>query len=128
MKKKIKKPTWVIHHVFDEYETNYHTHGLNKYGSLELEINFPIQQNLAGHILNEIGLKIANGKKYKSNDTIEDIVNVKLKVIETKGVHSDAHGDEKVLRIILPDENHKFPWDEGCNPIYQKQIWFAKNN
>lgn len=24
--------------------------------------------------------------------------------------------------IILPDENLKFPWDEGCDPVFKKQI------
>ena len=120
----ITEPTWMIHQVFDEHSADYHTHGLNKYNSLELEINLPIEKELAMYILNEIGLEMANKKReLKDGDIIEEIVNVKLAVVKTRGVRSDAHkGEESVFRIILPDENLKFPWDEGCDAVFKKQI------
>lgn len=46
-----------------------------------------------------------------------------LAIIKTKGIHSDDHDNEEVLRIIFPDENLKFPRDVGCDLIYRKQIW-----
>lgn len=115
----IKKPTWIIHGVGDENTPlSYHTHGLDKYGSLELEINLNIQNELAGYIINEIGLKIANGEKIMNMDIIEDVVTAPLVVVRTKGIHSE----EEVLRIIIPDENLKFPWEEGCSEKYIKQV------
>lgn len=121
--KMITKPTWTIHQVVGEDNVNFHTHGLENYSSLELEINLSIEGSLAGHIINEIGLKIASGKRYKDKDIISDVVNVDLAIIKAKGIHSDDHDNEEVLRIIFPDENLKFPWDAGCDLIYRKQIW-----
>lgn len=119
----VTKPTWTIHQVVGEDSTNFHTHGLEDYGSLELEINLPIEGRLAAHIINEIGLKIVNGKRYNSRDIISDVVNVNLTVIKAKSIHSGDHDSEDILRIIIPDENLRFPWDAGCDPIYKKQIW-----
>lgn len=42
----ITEPTWMIHQVFNEQSVNYHTHGVNEYNSLELEINLPIEKKL----------------------------------------------------------------------------------
>lgn len=128
MKRKTNKPTWDIHYVFDEDWASCHTHGLNKYGSLELEINLPIQQELAGYILNEIGFMIANKEiELKDGDIIEEVTNVGLVVFETEGVHSGSHeGEKNVFRIVIPDEKMKFPWDEDCNITYKKQIELNK--
>ena len=31
-------------------------------------------------------------------------------------------GDNKVcIRCVLPDENGKYPWNEGCDPLYKNQ-------
>ncbi len=121
--KVLTKPTWLIHQVVGEDYVKYHTHGLKEYGSLELEIKLPIPTKLAGLIINEIGLKIANGKRCRSNDIISGVVNVDLVIIKTKEYHPDDDvNKDDVLRIIIPDQNLRYPWDIGCDPIYEKQV------
>lgn len=121
----IKEPTWVIHAVFDEEgegesDLVYHTHGLNKYDSLELELNLPLENKIAMQFVNIIGLEIANGRRLKDGDIVEGLFNLPIAFRETKGIFSDS--EEVNLRIILPDENGLFPWDDNCSPEYKKQI------
>lgn len=119
MENKIIKPTWMVHMVGDEdTPLTYHSHGLDEYDSLELEINLSIPQKLGMYIINTIGLRIANGEKFKDGDMVDEVVNCLLPIRETSGIHSN----DKHLRIIIPDENFKFPWDEGCNLEYINQI------
>lgn len=119
---KIKEPTWVIHAVFDEDGEKglvYHTHGLSTYGSLELELNLPLENELAMQFINIIGLEIANGLKLTDGDFVDGLFSMPIAFREADGIFGEG---ERNLRIILPDENGLFPWDEGCNPAYQHQI------
>jgi len=37
------KPDWIIHYILDAWPSS-HTHGLSRYGGLELEVNLPVSQ------------------------------------------------------------------------------------
>ena len=119
MNKKITKPTWMIHGVCGGGNTVYHTHGLNEYGSLELELNLSLEKNQACQFINLIGLEIANGKKFKDGDFDDTIFNCKIAFKEVEGIYEE---NQKCLRVIFPDTNYKFPWEDGCEEPYKWQI------
>lgn len=117
--------TWIIHRVVDD-ETAYcnsHTHGLDEYGSLELEINFPLPQEVAGQILNQIGLDIIDGKEIESGDHSDEYLSggYDIYFLKTTSVNATI-SDPIVLRIIIPDIENMFPWDKGCEDFYRKQM------
>ena len=56
------KPDWIIHYILCERPSS-HTHGLDRHGSLELELNLPVIQEKAKMILNLMGLEIAEKGK-----------------------------------------------------------------
>lgn len=120
MTDKITTPTWVIHGVFDEEHTIvYHTHGLKEYDLMELEMTLPLEKQVAQDFLNLIGLEIANGRSFKDGEKVEKLFNVPIVFRIVDGIHGD---NEKHLRVIFPDANNKFPWDDGCDAEYAKQI------
>ena len=102
-----------------EYFGNFHTHGLSEYGHRELCICVNIPENLALSILNNCGMMIANhGEVFEKGIT--------NKVLEGGyDVLFEEYPDDPVLYIILPDENNKFPQDDGCNELYKKQAEYA---
>lgn len=51
------KPDWIIHYILADRPSS-HTHGLDRHGSLELELNLPVPQEKAQMILNLLGLEI----------------------------------------------------------------------
>ena len=60
------KPDWIIHYILADRPSS-HTHGLDRHGSLELELNLPVPQEKAQMILNLLGLEITEkGKCYRS--------------------------------------------------------------
>ena len=67
------KPDWIIHYILADRPSS-HTHGLDRHGSLELELNLPVPQEKAQMILNLLGLEITEkGKCYRSGDREDDI-------------------------------------------------------
>lgn len=113
-------PTWIIHGVLEDEGIVYHTHGLDAYGSKELELNLPLEQKVAQHFLNLIGAEIANGRNFTDQEVVDDLFNVPIVFREVVGIHSE--NQELHLRVIFPDVNDKFPWDAGCQPAYASQI------
>lgn len=128
-KKKIKSPTWVIHNVISDEETrenagqyfgNCHTHGLNKYGHRELCFVLALEPQLLGSLLNDIGMKIANEGAAYAEGLIPNILGSGY---ELKGY---TIKDDPTLYLFMPDENNKFPGDEGCNPDFVMQEKYAR--
>ena len=98
-----------------------YTYGLNEYNHLELECVFPLFHSEIVSIINPLINMILQGhhlsEGYYKNPLMNDYV---MYFIEVK----DIWGSNKsVLRIIVPDEENKMPWDEGCNPYYAEQIF-----
>lgn len=118
--------TWIIHGVFDEGGITYHTHGLHKYGSLELELNLSLNKKQAMEFIYLIGLQIAGGKRYRSGDMETEIFTLPFYLLETRPIQSSGPDDERVLRIIFPDENLHYPWDKGCSPPYKSQLLYSE--
>ena len=62
------RPDWIIHYILCDRPSS-HTHGLDKYGSLELELNLPVSDKKAAEVLNLVGDAIAEkGRRYRSGD------------------------------------------------------------
>lgn len=119
------KPTWDIHLITNsEEETAFmagmcdaHTHGLDKYGSLEIQFVLAYPTPMIGHILNEIGARVANGERLSDGSLLKGICDdeAELKVYET----TDVFG-EPILRIIMPDGEFKYP-EESTEYPYNMQ-------
>ncbi len=117
--------TWMIHYVIDDTLPNStYTDGLNEYDSLELEMTLPLCPEIAGRILNAIGLDIVEGKQYKSGDHSTDYLEggYPIYFLETISVLCNDSGKDKILRVIIPDIHYKFPWDKDCADSYKKQL------
>lgn len=96
---------------------NAYTYGMFKYGHPEFQLVLHMEHKMILYTLNMLGLHVQAGKVFKDGDIIEDLFegyNALLKEIEYNG--------EKMLRVIVPDENHKFPDDEDCHPHYRHQV------
>lgn len=124
MKNQNKKKDWIIHYVVPTYDgemdnmINAHTHGFReKHSHPEFQIILPIPQQLAGYLINEIGMRAVEGEQFSDGYMIDDILQDYS--ICLKEVWNEA--EYVVFRIILPDPKGLFPWDEGCEEIYKKQ-------
>lgn len=121
-KEMIEKYGFVIHNVFpsseDEVLWSHHTHGLKEnFNHTDLEIVLPIDPQLAGSLLHGMVEQIKKGESFE-NILISDkvIENFDVQLVET------MEGDRKVIRVVLPDANGKFPKDKDCAEIYKNQL------
>ena len=105
---------------FPEYMANAHTHGLEKYGHLNFQIVLALLIHVVGKILNDIGLRVQAGEKFKSDDVLSDALadgyNIRLLEVE--------EGGRKVLRILLPDPENHLPGEKFCKYPYNRQANF----
>ena len=135
---KEQKIDWIIHHVvngvacdccgkvedsFPEYLCNAHTHGMGKYNHLDFQIVLAMPPELIGHLLNDLGLRVQAGQKFKDGDVIDDLLAngylMRLVEVEETG--------RNVLRVLIPDENNHFPGDKECHYPYNRQKKFKTN-
>lgn len=125
------KPDWVVHNVLDN-PLSFHTHGLDKYGSLEIEIVLPLYQEEGCAFCNCIGVAIAKGLRIEDGLMVDSLFTDELGCkqpiyfFKTKPIH----GEKEVYRAIFPDPNGLFPWEvEGrlsCAAEYKDQITFTE--
>lgn len=117
-----EKVDWVIHGVHQEDGgIVYHTHGLNEYGLMELELNLPLQLKRATHFINKIAIHLIENNIAIENEYMDEknIFQCDIYFEKVKGI--DGDGSDKI-RVVLPDENFLFPWHEGCNETYKRQL------
>lgn len=115
------KPDWIIHHILADRPSS-HTHGLDRHGSLELELNLPVPQEKAQMILNLLGLEITEkGKCYRSGDREDDIFTLPVYFFETTPAVPDSCFS-RVMRVLVCDPDGKYPWEPGCEPGYAEQL------
>ena len=111
------KVDWTIHMILDE-PLSFHTHGLNKHGSLEIEIVLPLIKEQGMLFCNYIGEAIAEGRKIEDKQMVEHIFNVPVFFFRTMPLH----GESQVLRAVFPDEGGYYPWELGCSEPYKSQM------
>lgn len=114
---------WFIQYILAEYvhgPINCYTVGLEKnLGHLDIQITLPLDQLMCGHLINKVAGLIKEGRQFTPGILYHDILrhSVPVKFIIIK----DNKQQRELLRMILPDENMKFPEDSACNPFYQLQ-------
>ena len=118
----INKYGFIIHNVFpdseDEMLWSHHTHGVKEsFNHMDLEIVLPINPNIANSVLHGMVESIKEGESFEDK-TISDRVirdyNVQLVKV--------TDGKRDLLRVILPDENGRFPSDDDCAEVYKNQL------
>lgn len=122
----MKKFDWEIHNVVSN-PISFHTHGLDKYNSLEIEIVLPLHLKEGASFCNCIGAAIAEGLKIEDGLMVEGLFNLPIYFFKIKPIH----GDKEVFRAIFPDANGFFPWEEEngvkCSEGYIDQIEFTQD-
>ena len=106
------KPDWIIHYILADRPSS-HTHGLDRHGSLELELNLPVPQEKAQMILNLLGLEITEkGKCYRSGDREDDIFTLPVYFFETTPAVPDScfsrvisEGEKREMAQIIRQRN-----------------------
>ena len=119
----MKNFDWDIHLVSDEYANNEqtfrnamcdaHTHGLGKYGSLEIQFILAYPSNAIGYLLNTVAESIQNGLKLEDGNMKKGICDddAALKVFKT----TDCYG-EPIFRLVMPDGDMKYPEESNEYP------------
>lgn len=114
-------PTWVIHFIPCE-QPSYHTHGVNAYESLELELKLPLKTHQAVQFINLIAGEIADkGKRYRSGDREDHVFNFPFYLFETVPIQPSRDND-RVLRVLFCDPAGKYPWEPQCKAPYSLQL------
>lgn len=93
-----------------------HTHGMDKYGHQEFQMVLMIDPELICYILNKLGMRVQAGERFKDGDSVSEIIygyDVRLKEVAVDG--------KKLLRVVLPDEENRFPEDAQCAEYYNLQ-------
>ena len=118
------KPTWIIHFI-PCGQPSCHTHGLDAYGSLELELNLPLTPHRAGLFINLVANEIAEkGKRYRSGDREDDVFNLPFYLFETTPIRPSRDNDH-VLRILFCDSAGKYPVGTGMHGTIFQPVRFG---
>lgn len=102
---------------FLPHTCNAHTHGMEKYCHMDFQMVLLARPEEISRILNTFGLWVQSGRKFKAGDMVSDIYldcDVRLDEFEETG--------RKVLRVIIPDAENRFPEDEDCMEVYRLQL------
>ena len=123
----MKEFNWDIHLVSDKGKNkdcsfhnamcDAHTHGLDQYGSLEIQFVLEYPPAAIGYILNAIAESIKEGLRLEDGDYITGICDddAALKVYKT----TDCFG-YPIFRLIMPDAEMKYP-EESTEYPYNMQ-------
>lgn len=120
------KIEWDVHQ-YPENPRAFVTNGLNKFGSLEIEIVWPLYMHDGVAICNLIAHAIREGLKIEDGLYVAEVFPSPVLFIKTKAAHEDI----EVYRVIFPDGNGNFPWDINgclsCDERFKNQITFEKD-
>ena len=116
---------WSILSTYYKGELFTHTVGLSwQYEHPEIEI-LGLNEEVAALMLNELAGRIKCGENFENKSIIDDLVDE----VELMLVHNplDPNGPAITsgrLRLIWPDEDHRYPWEKGCDSECTIQLWF----
>lgn len=75
---------WIIHFIPCTPRPSFHTHGLDRHNSLELELNLSLMPKQAMQFINLIAMNmVKTGKRYQSGDREDDVFNLPFYLFET---------------------------------------------
>ncbi len=99
----IAKFGFYIDYVTGEDYVNIHTHGLDNFNHLDLEIVLPISQDEVACLLHSAVSLIKQGKRFEAGK-LYDCFFADRKVL----MLSSSEGGREVLRMCVPDKNGRF--------------------
>lgn len=123
---------WIIHYVqngsceccgkeehsFIPFTCNAHTHGMERYDNhQDFQMVLDCGPEQICYILNSLGVMVQSGHRFSAGDLVEGIFtdcSVRLDEFEETG--------RKVLRVVIPDANNKFPDEADCREEYKLQL------
>lgn len=95
---------------------NAQTIGMYKYHHPEFQLVLHMDHKLITYTLNTLGIKVRNGRVFQDGDIIDDL----FEGYEAK-LQEFVEDGKKLLLVLIPDPDHKFPEDEGCQSEYTYQ-------
>lgn len=124
------KCSWVLHYITNEtskqegytgsnfppYLCNAHTHGLAAFNHKDFQLVLDIGPSSSGYLLNALAERVRNGETFADGELVDGVYSncqVKLAVA--------TEGNREVYRVLIPDEEGRYPGDEGCNFPYSEQ-------
>ena len=124
------KCSWILHYITNEtskkdggagsdfppYLCNAHTHGLAAFNHKDFQLVLDIGPGSTGYLLNGLAERVRNGESFSDGELVEGVYSdcqVKLAIA--------TEGNREVFRVLIPDEEGRFPGDEGCNFPYSEQ-------
>lgn len=103
--------------TFLPYTCNAYTDGMSKYGHMEFQLVLCFSPEDIAYILNRLGERVQSGEVFHPGDLVSRIFkDCRLRLDEFKV------SEQRVLRVIVPDENNHFPEEDCCNDIYKLQL------
>ena len=86
-----------------------------RYGHPEFELVLQQQVNTMGYILNELGFRVRAGEKFEAGQLVSGI-------FADCDIRLDKSPDhENMLRVIIPDNNNRWPEEDDCASIVKLQ-------
>jgi len=119
----IKEHGWFMHYVFEHHGelnglANIHTHGLKEnFNHPDIQVVLPLPPEVIHGVFSGIVEDVKNGRAFKPDVATKEVLqgyDVYFKEYTENG--------RKVLRLILPDPQGKFPFDEDCLDDYKSQF------
>ncbi len=107
-----------VENPFPKNICNAHTHGMNRYGHPEFQLILHLHPTTTCAILNNLGKRVQAGEQFKAGEYVSNIImDYKVRLDEFQ------EDNRKVLRVILPDPQNRFPEDESCEYPYNIQTF-----
>ncbi len=95
---------------------NAQTHGMYKYGHFEFQMVLHMKPEMIMYTLNRLGFMVQSGRRFKNGDIVDDLFEGYSALLT-----EFTENGKTLLRVMIPDPNHKFPSDNGCMPEYAYQ-------
>ena len=115
---------YYVHYVIPEKEgelIDCHTHGLMEtFGHKEIQIKTTVSQKSACSFINSI-VDIIRGLEIEKSILDLDVEIAPKGFVPIKYKELKDEFGEELIRLIIPDRNGKYPWDEDCEESYKKQ-------
>jgi len=108
---------WYAHIIGNPDGTlNYHTHGLEGYDHLDLQVVLPLRSQLIHEIIAGIVTRIQDGEKFEEDTDYEGVIkNFKIRFLLA------VENSRNVLRLIFPDAEGNLDRDKMTDPLYKRQ-------
>ena len=91
------------------------------YNHPEFQVVLDFGDSRIGFLLNWFCSMVQEGRRFISGDLVSGIItDYDLQLFEV------TEGDEKMLRVIIPDKDHRFPEDQNCEFPYNLQYMSAE--